>query len=1538
MKRYLLLAIFTFNVLCASAQFVNGDYRSRSGGDWGSPLRWQVFFSGAWRNVNTASAGPFFNVVPSSASGEIIILHSIRVNASTTANEVTIVNGARLTINGSKVLTIVDDFSQTPLQINAGGILTNNGTLDLQTQLSATPCVVDGTLENTVSILTFDASLLVFNAGSNYRHLNRTGGDIPLGTWNIASTCTIAGMAEANALPPNNLGQAFGNFTWNTPSMGSSTTFSLGGGLQTVNGDFTVVSTGSTPKVVRLKSGGPGYNLAVGGNFVIQSGSLALTQSQTSTTSITVGGDINITGGTLTLGITNNSPTNVFLNGNFQKSAGTITRGTGTGAGTIRFDGAVQTYANNADINSAINFAVESGSNLNLGTTYLSGTGTFALNTGGTLQVGSVDALGAIQTTTTGGNIRVSGIRTYQTGTTVIYNGAAQQFMASGHPAASNTIINNANNIRVLANVAINGDLTVSSGNLLLESATLTLGGLYNQVGGFIGITPNSSIVVNGTGPFGNLVLLPYSFPANPMNNLTINRGGGGQVTQGTAQLTVAGTLTLSAGDFHLGSNSTTIQGPFVQAGGTMSSTIFSTLAITTTIAPPGDVIPADITINGGAINTLTMNRAGRTFFTSSTLAVTNLNLTAGNVSHGGAMSMANGGLITRRFGNLLTAVGAAGTYSVLYSDVNGPVLSGLEIPSTAGVLNNFTVNNTYNVTNAFGAPPYFLTLGSAVDAAGNFTVTEGNVITNNFAINVGGNFTIAANGTIQPGTSVLTLDGGAPQNITSSGALVLDQVVINQAPASSVALLSPLDIITSLTITSGSDLDIGSNQLRLLSNGTTTAFIPQLNPATAITGTATMQRHLPNTAGILAYRYIAPMATGSFVSDWQAEFAITGTFSNPSTGPGIISGNPSLYYYDETFNTTAPTWEARYRNYPSSGLSSAAPLVNGLGYAAWIRTTAPTMYDTRGGIRQHNVDIVVSNSGGTALDGYNLLGNPYPAPISWDNVLASSTGVDAAIYFTDNTRNADGVTTRIVYSGGVSTPPGVYDGTIAQGQGFWVHAGAGGGTVSFRETHKVAGQAEFLRESEIPNLLYVKMKTGNKADYIAIRLHEEATDEFDSRWDAYQFGASGLYLSSLSKNNEKLVINTISSLGCDYTVPLQVDGALAGSYTFDFTGLETFNGDITLYLNDKVLDKKILLSESPQYAFTVSDVASLKNRFEIFVGRPPVETGLTVTSESVCENNATAAYITLQNTQHNVAYSVEWNGETLTADAAGNGGLLSIQVPVENIPQGDHEFTIMAQMKSCAAVQLTNKANVTIAEKSVVERVEDGSVCKEGAVVVTAVGQGASRFNWYEDLDDENPIEGQNGESFTTPVLAKSKTYYVAAVNALGCESERVAVNANVTLLEDVTIAAQGNILISSYETGNQWYFDGTALENETGKQVEATMTGTYSVVTTVDGCSTTAAREMVVTGIAETRADFITIYPNPTTDKIAVEVKSDNISLQAKLLNPMGIELNMVTLKGESEIKSGEFDLLSYPAGMYMVRIHDGRKVYTVKISKVK
>src|SRR5688572_18446616 len=181
MIRALLTLIFGIGVAVAFGQ-TNGDYRSIADGNWNAVNTWQVY-NGGWVNLGNVSAGPFRNIIPSQASGNISILNNVTVTANISINETTISAGARLIINVSRTVIVVDDFTETPLRIDLNGLLINNGTLNLTSQLSATPCVVDGFLASNATILTSNPSLLVFNNGSTYQHSNSSGGNIPFATW-----------------------------------------------------------------------------------------------------------------------------------------------------------------------------------------------------------------------------------------------------------------------------------------------------------------------------------------------------------------------------------------------------------------------------------------------------------------------------------------------------------------------------------------------------------------------------------------------------------------------------------------------------------------------------------------------------------------------------------------------------------------------------------------------------------------------------------------------------------------------------------------------------------------------------------------------------------------------------------------------------------------------------------------------------------------------------------------------------------------------------------------------------------------------------------------------------------------------------------------------------------------------------------------------------------------------------------------------------------------------------------------------------------
>ncbi len=78
---------------------------------------------------------------------------------------------------------------------------------------------------------------------------------------------------------------------------------------------------------------------------------------------------------------------------------------------------------------------------------------------------------------------------------------------------------------------------------------------------------------------------------------------------------------------------------------------------------------------------------------------------------------------------------------------------------------------------------------------------------------------------------------------------------------------------------------------------------------------------------------------------------------------------------------------------------------------------------------------------------------------------------------------------------------------------------------------------------------------------------------------------------------------------------------------------------------------------------------------------------------------------------------------------------------------------------------------------------------------------------------------------------------FYDLSVKSTGCiGSERVAVNTSVTNSPEITV--NGNILTSTVASGNQWYFNGTAISGATASTYTSTQPGTYSVKVTAGTC----------------------------------------------------------------------------------------------------
>lgn len=1519
-----------------------GDYYSGQSGLWTAPSTWFVWDGDSWEPATAAPIDPTLAEVITVAAG-----HTVRITASLTSDNV-FVSGSVTTQGAGTTWSIRTASAGTQLTINSTGIVTvSAGTTLQRSSLAGTggQVAVFGSLRNSGVIANMASNRLFFNAASSYRH-QVNGGAIPPATWNATSTCIVTG---ATTLAPGGLNQTFGNFQWNSPSQSGD--IDLAGSLSNVVGNLLITNTSGSLLVATNNNP---LNLIVGGNIAIGAAALftftidadvtvrSVNFSNASNNFIsTIGAgsvELDINGNFANSRIFNAGEsigrTTMRLAGNFTNSGTASIISTGSASMDVIFDGGVvQTFTSIYEPTFPINYATSGITNLTVApTSSLSGPGSLTINTGSFLTVRNVQTTGALRNSTTLGNVRVSGTRTYNG--TIIYGGAARQYMFADTPDVA-TIIRNAAHVDLAESVTFtSGTLTLQTGQLrIANNATLAVSNLVYGTGVF-GYDAGSSLVFNGTGNVELRLGLIAGTPAGTgMNNLTINRAG--TVTQIPTTLRVDGTLALSNGTLAIGTRTLQAYGEITTAvGGALSAAGGRVY-----VRGAGD-LPAAVPLSG-TLAVLEVDRVGERLTTTGALSITTLNLFGGEVAATGGAQMANGGTIWRTDGDLVAAIGAAGVYNVQYSTFSTPsITTNFEIPASGTALNTVTINNTAN-------PNGIVALNKPIVAAGQVRVLRGELQTNDLNVTTGGNFRVDATGRLNPGESTFSFTGGINQSYVTIDSdytpYTLEGIVVNKT-AGTMTLGSAVNIRNNFTVSSLTTVAAGTDRLTLLSDAQSTAYVPTL-PADGtnrarITGTVIVQRYLPNSNSTRQYRYLSAPTTNTTVFDWQQEIPISGTFTNPSVGVfdgvAIKSTNPSMFYYN---NVTG-----LYVAYPSSGSSTVAGITSGRGYSVFgrTRTVTPLVLDSHGTLGQHDVNVTVTYTAARGVNaGFNLVGNPYPSPISWSSLLGTSVGLQPTIQLTDNNNNGPSASNGrlITYNSvtQVAVPAGSFDGTIAMGQGFWVETVSGPGTkqVRFRESNKVPGQAKFIRQREPDNLLRLAMSSDSVTDHLAILLLDSATDAYD-KFDSRKFASPGLQVAALSIDNQPLVISSIAKGGCDRSVRIEIGEAKVGVYTFDFTGLESFDSDITPVLVDKVENKTIDLTVTPTYQFNISDVSTVSGRFEVRFGGVSLNTQLLVKGEATCVGNS-SALITLPSSQAGVQYTATVNGTMRSAAVTGNGGQLEIPVNLEGLPVGSNEVTIAAQSATCGTQNLAQKAIVNILQKPVINNVTAGQVCGSGSANLQATAAGGISYNWYEAADDVTPIANQHGSTFATPELSKTKTYFVAAVNEAGCEGERVEVKAIVNYVTPAAVTSDGTLLISNYESGNQWYLDGEVIPGATGKSIEASSSGVYTVQVSTGSCTIISEGRAVTILGAESNDSFIRVYPNPSPDKVFLEVRYQG-DVAAELVSTTGIQLDKANLSGSDDLKTASFDIHSLPEGMYLVRVKAGNKTFTKKILKAK
>ncbi|MFC6876673.1 T9SS type A sorting domain-containing protein [Flavobacterium myungsuense] len=245
-----------------------------------------------------------------------------------------------------------------------------------------------------------------------------------------------------------------------------------------------------------------------------------------------------------------------------------------------------------------------------------------------------------------------------------------------------------------------------------------------------------------------------------------------------------------------------------------------------------------------------------------------------------------------------------------------------------------------------------------------------------------------------------------------------------------------------------------------------------------------------------------------------------------------------------------------------------------------------------------------------TKTYGFNLVGNPYPSPISMTEFVNDNRDfITGALYFWRET-NGDLVNNSYcIWAGGtfisnveanVSTPKPDPNGIIQTGQGFIVEANKSSAVLQFKNSQRIANNAnQFFRTSqnEERNTVWLNVTSTKGAfSQTAISYVTGATQGVDV-YDAKVFGTGAVELSSIVEQANYAIQGRALPFDENDTVPLGFKAKTAGEYTIAIDrSIGLFADAQDIFLKDNMTKVVHNLKLSP-YTFT-AEIGSFNDRF----------------------------------------------------------------------------------------------------------------------------------------------------------------------------------------------------------------------------------------------------------------------------------------------------------------------------------------------------
>jgi len=1018
--------------------------------------------------------------------------------------------------------------------------------------------------------------------------------------------------------------------------------------------DYTVLN-GSTLSIP------DGNYLSGTGSLTLQVGSNLLVGDQNGITNTTSSGVIRVSG-TRTYG-TALTGANLIYNGTTQ-NLGSEWGGSGSLNGI------------------AVNLELINGAavtNNNIGSTSLVGVLTL---TNGRLNIGNANTLtvqGVFNSTSSGTFGGASNANLSFSGS----GAAGTVYFAVGAQTLNNLTIGRSGTITLGSFLTVSGNLNLASGDLDFSNQLLIMDGTFSSSSGVLRCNSVSSLVILGSGAFGLVAFAPGSTIGNltfnrtgsgtasinssltVMNTFALSNGdftntsglqmaNGSTLTRGsTAQLLANAPVNLPAGQYY----NVTYTGGAVTTGLELPSTSDDMLGNLTISGGPVS-LGADINVNGnvsltsstfsangrsiqlatvggtwtktsgtfsGGSGTLTIdNTAHNASFSvvaSSTPSFTNISIPSGNtfvlpsISTNISGNLANSGTLSPNNGTVIfngtTVISGSAATSLRNVTITGTLTASASTAlNIAGNLANSGTFNHNNGTVGFNGTTTIS--GSTITNLYNTTLTG--TLTAPAQLNIAGNFTNTG-GTFNHNSGKVLFNGTVALQSVSGSSLIFNDIDVSNAVGVGINNTSRLNGTLTLVSSGVFDADGAGSGIFIVSSSSQMAGgrIAAMATPTNFSGAVTVERYIHSQSGG-DYRYLGIPITNGNVGMLKSSIFVTGNFSDRSTNAdnsNINNGgntNPSVFTWDFTNQVFVGVSGG-------GGTTAATGMSNTTGYSAYDFNNGSVTASFRGTIGKGGVNITISGSNGN----YNLVPNPYPSQIDWDNV--TKTNVTNAMYLrvTNNVFSS--------YVGGIaSNPPfGGWTGEIATGQSFWAISNGSGSTLALKEGDKTTNAYQFLRKETVDGYFRIALGTDyGQQDEAIVRFVKGATDDLDNEYDAHKM-RNGNHVSPVLGVSEyvniatyldtapgEFAVNTMNLLDAVKIVRLNIYDIKPGHHTITFREMSAFTMGYPVILVDKFLGKEFLATDEGTYEFDVtSDPKSFgDDRFHLRINGIGIVTG----------------------------------------------------------------------------------------------------------------------------------------------------------------------------------------------------------------------------------------------------------------------------------------------------------------------------------------